>query len=191
MASLRRRPSLFALGGGRSLSARNEERNGPRRPEDRCRHLSACLNGRPCSCDGNVRMMTRIYKSTQGERLMSEAHQALISQVSAAVQAYQRSTDAFDDLVARELKVNRSDLRCLDYLFGGPMTTSELARATALSLSATTTLVDRLQRRGFVTRVADVTDRRKVMVEMTDDGRRQAGTFYASLAQGGRTFSMP
>jgi hypothetical protein len=37
--------------------------------------------------------------------------------VSAAVQAYQRSTDAFDDVVAARMGLKRTDLRCLDWLY--------------------------------------------------------------------------
>ena len=54
------------------------------------------------------------------------------------MQAYQRSTQAFDDEVGRVLAVNPVDLRCLDWLTGGPMSASRLAEATGLSAAATT-----------------------------------------------------
>ena len=76
--------------------------------------------------------------------------QALIAAVGAATQAFQRSTDAFDDAVADRLGLNRTDLRCLDWLFDGPKSAGQLAAATGLSSAATTTLVDRLERRGLV-----------------------------------------
>src|SRR5919206_1349809 len=113
------------------------------------------------------------------------ARQALVRAVGTATQAFQRSTDAFDDAVARRLGLNRTDLRCLDWLYDGPKTASQLAAATALSSAATTTLVDRLERRGLVRRVRDTADRRKVLVEMTELGRRQTGEYYAPLAQEG------
>jgi DNA-binding MarR family transcriptional regulator len=102
-----------------------------------------------------------------------------------ATQAFQRSTDAFDDAVADRLGLNRTDLRCLDWLFDGPKTAGQLAAATGLSSAATTTLLDRLERRGLVQRVPDPADRRRVLVEMTDLGRRQTGQFYGPLAQEG------
>jgi DNA-binding MarR family transcriptional regulator len=109
----------------------------------------------------------------------------LIEDIGLAAQVYQRSTDAFDDAVANALKLNRTDLRCLDLLFGGPASAGELAAATGVSLSATTTMLDRLQKRNFVRRVPDSVDRRKVLVEMTEEGLAAAGRFYGPLAQEG------
>ena len=109
----------------------------------------------------------------------------LIEDIGLAAQAYQRSTDAFDDAVATALKLNRTDLRCLDLLFGGPASAGELAAATGVTLSATTTMLDRLQKRNLVRRVPDSVDRRKVLVEMTEEGLAVAERFYGPLAQEG------
>jgi DNA-binding MarR family transcriptional regulator len=105
--------------------------------------------------------------------------------VGAATQAFQRSTDAFDDAVAGRLGLNRTDLRCLDWLSDGPLSAGRLATATGLSSAATTTLLDRLERRGLVRRVRDPSDRRKVLIVMTDLGRRQTGALYGPLAREG------
>jgi DNA-binding MarR family transcriptional regulator len=111
--------------------------------------------------------------------------QALVRAVGAATQAFQRSTDAFDDAVAQRLGLNRTDLRCLDWLYDGPKTAGQLAAATGLSSAATTTLLDRLERRGLVRRVRDAADRRKVLAEMTELGWRQTGAYYGPLAEEG------
>ena len=111
--------------------------------------------------------------------------QALIAAIGRATQAFQRSTDAFDDVVAQRLRLNRTDLRCLDWLFDGPKTAGQLAAATGLSSAATTTLLDRLEQRGLVRRIRDAADRRKVLVEMTDLGWRLTGEFYSPLAEAG------
>jgi DNA-binding MarR family transcriptional regulator len=92
---------------------------------------------------------------------------------------------AFDDTVAACLGLNRSDLRCLDWLFDGPKAAGVLATATGLSSAATTTLLDRLERRGLVRRIRDARDRRKVLVEMTELGWQQTGEYYAPLADEG------
>jgi DNA-binding MarR family transcriptional regulator len=47
----------------------------------------------------------------------------------------------------------------------GPLTSGELATATGLTTGATTRLIDRLERAGYVRRLPDPTDRRKVRVE--------------------------
>jgi len=101
------------------------------------------------------------------------------------MQAYQRSTQAFDDEVGRVLGVNPVDLRCLDWLTEGPMTASRLAEATGLSAAATTSMIDRLERKGFVRRRRGDGDRRQVMVEFTDEGIRRVGELYGPLVAEG------
>lgn len=116
-----------------------------------------------------------------------QKRQELIAAVASATQAYQRATDGFDDAVGRRLGLNPTDLRCLDWLTGGPMSAGELARATGLSSAATTTLLDRLESRELVQRQRDPNDRRRVVVQLTDSARDQLDAFYGPLAhEGGR-----
>jgi DNA-binding MarR family transcriptional regulator len=116
---------------------------------------------------------------------MPETRQALIVGVGRAMQAYQRSTQAFDDEVGRVLGVNAADLRCLDWLSEGPMSASRLADATGLSAAATTAMIDRLERKGFVQRRRNDTDRRQVIVEMAEEGDRRVGELYGPLVAEG------
>ncbi|MGY2093463.1 MarR family transcriptional regulator [Nocardia gipuzkoensis] len=62
--------------------------------------------------------------------------------------------------------VNPTDLQCIQLLQRGPLTAGELARRTGLTTAAVTTVVDRLERSGFVTRTRDTADRRRVVVEL-------------------------
>ena len=64
---------------------------------------------------------------------MGAARQQVAQELGNAVQVYQRNTDAFDDVVADRLGLNRTDLRCLDWLSEGPMPIGQLSHATALS----------------------------------------------------------
>jgi DNA-binding MarR family transcriptional regulator len=66
-----------------------------------------------------------------------------------------------------------------------PRAVGELAAATGLSAGATTTLIDRLETKGFVRRVRDPDDRRKVLVEMTSDGRERSDACYGPLVREG------
>jgi DNA-binding MarR family transcriptional regulator len=108
--------------------------------------------------------------------------QMLAAEVGRATQAYQRATDGFDDAVGRTLGLNPTDLRCLDWLSDGPLSAGELANATGLSSAATTTLLDRLERKGFTRRTPDTADRRRVLVELTPRGRDVLGQLYGPLA---------
>lgn len=116
---------------------------------------------------------------------MAATRQQLVGDVGRAMQAYQRSTQAFDDEVGRRLGVNPVDLRCLDWLTEGPMTASRLAEATGLSAAATTSMIDRLEDKGFVRRRRGDGDRRQVLVEFTEDGLRRVGELYGPLVAEG------
>ena len=61
--------------------------------------------------------------------------------------------------------------RLLGVLRDRKPTMHELARFLGLDKSSVTGLVDRAERRGLVARVPSTTDRRAVLVSLTDDGR--------------------
>lgn len=72
--------------------------------------------------------------------------------------------------VARRVGVNSSDMECLDLiLIDGPASAGEIGRRTGLTSGAVTGLIDRLERKGLVERVADPRDRRKVVVRARPD----------------------
>jgi DNA-binding MarR family transcriptional regulator len=90
------------------------------------------------------------------------------------IRASQRAVDVVDDLVAELLGVNRTDARCLDILDQhGRMSAGELARESDLSTGAVTAVIDRLERAGYAHRVPDPSDRRRVLVELTEFAREQ------------------
>jgi len=76
--------------------------------------------------------------------------------------------DAFDNLAAERLGVNRTDLHCLNTIENsGGLTAGELAKEVGLTTGAVTGVIDRLERKGFARRVSDPDDRRRVKVEVT------------------------
>ena len=117
---------------------------------------------------------------------MARSRQDLVEALGLAVQRYQRSTQAFDDTVGRRLGLGPSDIRCLDWLADGPKTAGQLSQATGLRPAATTALIDRLVAKGLVERVRDDTDRRQVLVQMTELGHARTWEFYGPLAMEGR-----
>ena len=60
----------------------------------------------------------------------------------------------------------------------GAMRMGSIAFHLDRALSATTTVVDRLVEKGLVDRVADPSDRRAVVCELTESGRRQMSEFW-------------
>ncbi len=112
-----------------------------------------------------------------------EARQELVQALNGAIRRNQNAQDAFDDAVSRLLGINRTDLRCMDILdLDGPLTAGQLATRAGLSTGAVTTLLDRMERAGFVRRVRDTEDRRRVLVELTDEARRWDTDIWGPIA---------
>jgi DNA-binding MarR family transcriptional regulator len=108
----------------------------------------------------------------------------LIGELLAAVRANQNATDQMDDAAARGMGVNRTDARCLDLVEQfGPLTAGRLAEGAGLTTGAVTAVIDRLVAKGYLRRVPDPDDRRRVMVEITEKLEERAGRYYGPLAE--------
>jgi len=79
-------------------------------------------------------------------------------------------TVVFHAAIADRLGLNPSDHKCADLICNetGPITAGRLAEITGLSTGAITGVVDRLERAGFVARVPDPEDRRRVVIKGTE-----------------------
>ncbi len=90
---------------------------------------------------------------------------------------------AFEHLAAQRLGVNETDLHCLNIIENsGGLAAGELAAQSGLTAGAVTGVIDRLERAGFARRVRDATDRRRVMVEVTDAFYARADRIWGPLA---------
>ena len=117
-------------------------------------------------------------------RLSRDQRQALLEDLFTEVRMHQNAQDAFDDAACALLGINRSDGRALDIIERrGPITAGELAREAGLSTAAITALLDRMERIGYVRRVRDTADRRRVLVELTDEARRRASSIWGPIAE--------
>jgi DNA-binding MarR family transcriptional regulator len=97
----------------------------------------------------------------------------LLHQLTDEIRAGQRATDEVDEAVTAVMGINRTDGKILDILDQfGRMSAGELARHSGLTTGAVTAVIDRLERAGYVERVADPGDRRRVLVDVTDKTRR-------------------
>jgi len=92
----------------------------------------------------------------------------LIQQLRSEIMGYLGAASAFDERVAKKLKLSRGDMRWLDLLGReGSMTAGQLAEGSGLTTGAVTFLLDRLEEAGMVVRRRDPDDRRRVWVELT------------------------
>lgn len=93
----------------------------------------------------------------------------MAARLAQAIRGSQTAHDMFDDGFCRFLGINRTDGRCLDIIaLHGRVTAGQLAAEAGLTTGAVTTAVDRLEASGYVARIRDPEDRRKVWIEQTD-----------------------
>ena len=86
-----------------------------------------------------------------------------------AFRVNQNRADLFDEVAADLLGVNRTDMRALDVVTRiGRVSAGDLAREAGITTGGATAVVDRLERLGYVQRVPDPKDRRRVWIEPTE-----------------------
>lgn len=91
----------------------------------------------------------------------------------------------FSQAVAERVGMHSTDIETMDLLNTlGPMTAGELSERTGLTSGATTRLIDRLERVGYVRRCADEADRRCVIVEPVMENLEELGALFQPLADG-------
>ena len=113
---------------------------------------------------------------------MSSHKREVFDQLLAEVRGSQNATARFDQAVADAAGLNRTDMRIIDALDQeGPVPAGRLAEVTGLSSGAMTTALDRLERAGYARRARDTGDRRRVLVELTEQAQT-VHEFYAEHA---------
>jgi DNA-binding MarR family transcriptional regulator len=97
-----------------------------------------------------------------------------------------RLRSSFDSLIsqaiAERVGMHQTDIETMDLLNTlGPMTAGELSERTGLTSGATTRLIDRLERVGYVRRCADTKDRRCVIIEPMPENMGKLAAFFQPL----------
>jgi DNA-binding MarR family transcriptional regulator len=91
----------------------------------------------------------------------------------------------FSHAVAERVGVHATDIETMDLLNTlGTMTAGELSERTGLTSGATTRLIDRLVRKGYVRRKADESDRRRVLIEPVYENLGELEQLYGPMAEG-------
>lgn len=106
----------------------------------------------------------------------------LIDRLVTAFRASGNLDSAFDNLAAKRLGVNRTDLHCLNAIENaGGLTAGQLAVDAGLTTGAVTGVIDRLERAGLARRVPDPADRRRVQVQVTPAFRDRARDIWGPV----------
>lgn len=118
----------------------------------------------------------------------NERRKRNLEELSQALRSFLSASDAFNEALGTVLGLNPTDVRCVDLLDQyGTMTAGALAEVAGLSTGAVTFLLDRLERAGFVRRVRDLEDRRRVMVELVPLARDKLVELHAGLFEAWRS----
>lgn len=90
----------------------------------------------------------------------------------------------FHTTLAVRLDLHPTDYKTLGILQRlGPQSAGEIAQHSGLATASVTNLIDRLERKGFVRRVADAADRRRVLVEPIEDRVTAGRTLFSSASR--------
>lgn len=98
-----------------------------------------------------------------------------IRELSEAMDRYRHGFGASHELGTAEVTA------LAHLLYTEHTTAGHLATRTNLTPGAATALMDRLERRGYITRNRPATNRRSLIIELTESGRRLAQSMFAPL----------
>jgi DNA-binding MarR family transcriptional regulator len=117
---------------------------------------------------------------------MSDKNQAptrheILQELSRVGREHSDATVLFHATMASRLDLHPTDYKALSMVERlGAMSAGEIAQCSGLAAASVTNLIDRLERKGFVRRVSDARDRRRVMVEPVMDRVTAARGLFAS-----------
>jgi DNA-binding MarR family transcriptional regulator len=90
----------------------------------------------------------------------------------------------FHQVTAAKNNLSITDSKTISILMQeGPMTAGELGKKLSLTTGAVTNVIDRMEKAGFIRRLADPKDRRKVIIEMRPEKLAQLGKPYESVSK--------
>src|SRR5258707_2287093 len=90
----------------------------------------------------------------------------IIEALSLSVRKVIVETVLLFDTLASQIGVNATDMQCLNILdYEGPVPAGRLAELTGLTTGAITVAIDRLEKAGYVQRVRDPHDRRRLVIQ--------------------------
>lgn len=92
--------------------------------------------------------------------------------------------DALDAFASERLGIARNDLRCLNLLENGAVSAKTIAMALDLTTGSVTALLDRLEKKGLITRRPHPEDRRGVLIEATPKVFTELAPIYRHFATG-------
>lgn len=108
----------------------------------------------------------------------------LIIRTNVAAREYGVQMTFYRNLIFEKLGVNVTDMECLAFLlYQRVASPSELARYTGLTSGATTAMLDRLEKGGFIERRPNPDDRRGSLIALAKAGAEKVAPWYAPVGK--------
>jgi len=106
----------------------------------------------------------------------------LPGQVTDSLRALSFEIDRLDQAAADRYGLNRTDMRALDMVSqSGPIAPTALAHMLGFTTGGVTSVLDRLERAGYIHRRPDPADRRRQVVELTEVAITQGQKVFGDL----------
>jgi DNA-binding MarR family transcriptional regulator len=96
-----------------------------------------------------------------------------VEPVSLALDALLNQSQEAMARLAADMKMNPNDVEALKHIMGAELTVIDLAGKLSVTSAAATQILDRLEARGHVRRIAHKDDGRKKVVVVSDSGQRE------------------
>ena len=108
----------------------------------------------------------------------------LITRTNTAARQYGIQMTLFRNQIFEKLGVNVSDMECLGFLFYQRIATpTQLASYTGLTSGATTAMLDRLEKAGFILRQPNPDDRRGTLILLAQSGAEKVAAWFAPVGK--------
>jgi DNA-binding MarR family transcriptional regulator len=108
----------------------------------------------------------------------------LVAALSRAGRAQSDATVMFHSAVAERMGLSVTEQKTISILDRlGPLSAGEIAAQTGLATASVTSLIDRLEAKGFAYRLRDQKDRRRVIVALRPERLSAIGPLFDSLAR--------
>lgn len=115
---------------------------------------------------------------------MSTRRKSLIEALNAAGRATSAAAIMFHTVVSAKIGLTATEEKTLDILQRrGPITAGTLAEETKLAPATVTSLIDKLERKRFVQRVAHPMDKRSILIETRPEAMNKLMRLFDTFAQ--------
>ena len=108
----------------------------------------------------------------------------LMIRTNKAAREYGIQMTLYRNMIFEKLGINGTDMECLGYLLSKRISSpTELAKYTGLSSGATTAMLDRLEKGGFIERRPNPADRRGTLIVLAKSGAEKVAPWFAPVGK--------